>query len=400
MDKLQPKAKPDVLWDTDLAGFGVKITPKGKKSYLLQYRVRGISRTYKIGDHGPITPEEARREATGLLGRVARGEDPSEERQNAKAVPTMAEAVERFLEEHVASKNKPRTYSEYKRLADKIIIPRLGRLRVDAVLRSHIAKLHQEMKETIYQANKTVAVLSAMFNWLEQVGLRPDRSNPCIHIQDYPEAKRECLLSEFDIARLGQAITDAEKDGRASLHVAAAIRLLILTGCRLNEILSLRWDEVDLDGRALRLADAKNIKVTSKVGIKKVVPLNPPAMEILARLPHVEGNPHVIVGKVEGHAMVNINKAWRSIKAKAELPNLRIHDLRHAFASVGAAMGMSLPVIGKLLGHTQPQTTARYAHLSIDPLQKATDMIGEYYNVAMNGNISLDNVTPIRKSNG
>lgn len=393
VDAVQPGEKDAFLFDDDLIGFGLKVTPNGRKTYLVQYRIRGAKKRVMIGVHGsPWTPELARQEAKRLFGLVADGKDPAESKAVAKAVPTLAEVVERFFAEHVMQKTKPRTFTEYRRLADKIIVPHLGKFRIDAIQRSHISKLHNQLQKTPYQANRVLEVTSKMFNWMEMIGLRPDRSNPCLHIQQYHEIKRERLLSDAELARLGQAMADAEHNGKVSPHAVAALRLLILTGARLNEILTLKWDEVDFQYGALRLSD-------SKTGAKST-PLNPPALELLANLPRIENNPFVIVGRIEGHSMVNINKPWRAIRAVAGLETLRIHDLRHAFASVGASMGMSLPVIGKLLGHTQAATTARYAHLSDDPLQKATTQIGEYIQSAMNSARKPENVIPLHNGTG
>ncbi|MBF0214715.1 MAG: tyrosine-type recombinase/integrase [Magnetococcales bacterium] len=387
VDGAQPGEKDIFLFDEDLIGFGLKITPTGRKTYLVQYRIRGVKKRMMIGVHGsPWTPEQARQEAVKLLGLVAAGQDPAEQKQQAKAVPTVAEAVEKFYAEYVLSQTKPRTIHEYRRVVDRIILPRLGSIRLDAIQRSHIVRLHHELRETPYQANKVLAILSKMFNWMELVGLRDDRTNPCLHVQKYKEQKRECLLNDDELARLGQAIAEVEAGGATSPYVIAALRLLILTGARLNEILKLRWDEVDFQHGALRLGD-------SKTGAKSI-DMNPPALELLAGIPRQEGNPFVICGKIEGHSMVNINKAWRVIKAKAGLDALRIHDLRHAFASVGATMGMSLPVIGKLLGHSQAATTARYAHLSSDPLKKATATIGAHIAAALEGGKKAD-VVPL-----
>ncbi|MBF0400827.1 MAG: tyrosine-type recombinase/integrase [Magnetococcales bacterium] len=400
VDAAQPGEQDVFLFDSDLTGFGLKVTPTGRKVYLVQYRINGAKRRVTIGVHGsPWTPEQARQEAARLLGLVANGKDPAEAKAMAKTIPTVAEVVERFFTEHVNAKNKPSTFAEYRRQADKIIIPQLGKYRIDAIQRSHIAKLHHGMQKTPYTANRVVALLSKMFNWCEMVGLRPDRTNPVLHIQKYREEKRERLLSDSELARLGQALADAERSGKASPYAVTAIRLIILTGARLGEILSLRWDEVDFQHGALRLSDSKTATTTGTASGAKAIPLNPPALELLSSLPRIEGNPHVIVGKIEGHAMVNINKPWRAIRANAGLETLRIHDLRHAFASVGASMGMSLPVIGKLLGHTQAATTQRYAHLSDDPLQKATALIGEHIAAAMKGS-EVDNIIPLRSNQG
>ncbi|MBF0213379.1 MAG: tyrosine-type recombinase/integrase [Magnetococcales bacterium] len=389
VDAAQPGEKDVFLFDEDLIGFGLKITPTGRKVYLAQYRIRGTKKRVMIGVHGsPWTPEKAREEAKRLLGLVFAGQDPAEQKAEAKAVPTLAEAAKRFHAEYVIPQTKPRTAIEYWKQIDKIVIPRLGGIRLDAVQRSHIVKLHQELRETPYQANRTLSVLSKMFNWFELIGLRPERTNPTLHVKKYREEKRERLLNDEELARLGRAILEAEQAG-ASPYIVAAIRLLILTGARLNEILTIKWDEVDFQYGALRLED-------SKTGAKSIT-LNPPALELLARIPRMEGNPHVICGKLEGQSMVNINRVWRSVRTNAGLESLRIHDLRHAFASVGASMGMSLPVIGKLLGHTQSATTARYAHLANDPLKKATGLIGARIANALEGWTESDNVVPLTR---
>lgn len=390
VDAMTPGEVENFLWDTDLKGFGLKMTPAGKRVYILQYRHNGRLRRYTIGPHGPLTPDKAREEATRLLGMVATGQDPMTQKAAAKAVPTLAEAAERFLAEHANPQTKPRTAHEYRRLFDKIIIPHLGKLRIDAIQRNQLGALHHDLRETPYQANRVLGLLSKLFAWCELVGLRSDRTNPTLHIQKYKEIKRECLLSDDDLARLGQAILEVEQVEGVSPYTIAALRLLILTGARLREILNLKWSEVNFQHGSLRLSD-------SKTGAKSIT-LNPPALEMLASMPRLEGNPFVLPGRIEGHALVNVGVTWRMVKTKAGLEALRIHDLRHTFASVGACMGLSLPIIGKLLGHSQASTTQRYAHLANDPLKRATAMIGAHIANALEGKKESENVVPLIKN--
>jgi integrase len=234
------------------------------------------------------------------------------------------------------------------------------------------------MRDKPYQANRMLALLSKFFNWCEKHGYRPDGSNPCRHIEKYKEQRRERFLSPVELARLGDALADAETNETTSPYVIAALRLLVLTGARLSEILTLQWSYVDFDHSLLRLPD-------SKTG-QKVIYLNAPALQILTDLPRLEGNPHVICGKRDGAHLVNLQKPWRQIRKAAGLDDVRIHDLRHSFASVAAGSGQSLPVIGALLGHTQPQTTARYAHLAADPLRAASDAVGGKIAASLKGN--------------
>lgn len=217
-----------------------------------------------------------------------------------------------------------------------------------------------------------------MMNLAEEWGLRPDGSNPCRHVTKFRELKRERYLTQEELHRLGATLADAQASQTESPFAIAAIGLLILTGARLGEILTLRWDFVDLENRVLRLPD-------SKTGAKLIY-LNDAVIKMLRAMPRLDGNPYVIPGQKPGSHLVELQKPWRRIRAKAKLPDVRIHDLRHSFASVAAGIGMSLPMIGKLLGHSQPATTARYAHLAADPLRAASDLVAtEIMSVMRNG---------------
>jgi integrase len=368
------------LWDTELSGFGLKVTPTGRKVYLVQYRLggrTGRTRRVTIGQHGELTPMAARAEAKRLLGKIALGRDPASDRDKAKADKTLTAVLDQFMTEHVESKRKASTAREYQRIAKLYVVPHLGRRPIGDIKRQDIAKLHHELGEKPYQANRTLALLSKFFNWAEKHGLRPDGSNPCRHIEKYRESRRERFLSEAELARLGDSLREAEKHGSATPWAIAAIRLLIFTGARLSEILTLEWDHVDTDHGLLMLPD-------SKTG-KKAIRLNAPARQVLESVPRLEGNPFVICGEKPGHHLVNLQKPWRRIREAVGLDDVRIHDLRHSFASVGASSGQSLIVIGKMLGHSQPATTARYAHLADDPVKAASDAVGARIAAAMAG---------------
>ena len=371
VDRVTPAEHDTFLWDPEVRGFGLKVTPAGSRIYILQYRCDGSKlRRYTIGRHGsPWTPEQARQEAKRLLGMIANGVDPADHRAHRKVAPTMAELAKRFLAEHVEYKTKPRTAKEYRRVLHRDILPVLGERRVADVTRAEIQTLHLSLGDTPSQGNYAIRLLSTMFNWAESQGILADGSNPCRHVQKYRENKKERFLSESELARLGRTLNKFEREGGASQSVIAAIRLLILTGARLSEILTLQWDFVDFERTVLRLPE-------SKTGAKTIY-LNPPAVELLAELPRIENNPYVIPGQKDGARLINLGKPWRLIRTEAKLNDVRLHDLRHSFASVGAAAGLSLPVIGALLGHSQAATTQRYAHLADDPLREAIDLIGQ-----------------------
>lgn len=391
VDAAQPSERDSYVWDDELSGFGLKVTPAGRKVYLVQYRLggrKGRTRRVTIGVHGTLTPDQARAEAKRLLGLVAAGTDPAEERDKTKADKGMGSILEQFLFEHSDAKLKASTANEYRRLARLYILPALRNRRITEIKRADIARLHHAMRHKPFQANRSLALLSKFFNWCEKHGLRPEWSNPCRHIEKYKERKRERFLSEEELARLGEALRAAEEAETASPWVIAGIRLLTLTGARLSEVLTLKWDYVDFERQQLRLPD-------SKTGQKSIY-LNAPALEVLASIPRLEDNPYVICGEKTGAHLVNLQKPWRRIRAAASLEDVRLHDLRHSFASVAAGGGMSLPVIGALLGHNQPQTTQRYAHLSSDPLKEASDAVGERIAAAMAPKENSDNVVPIK----
>jgi len=279
----------------------------------------------------------------------------------------MRELGRRFLKEYVPSHCKPSTAEEYRRSVELFINPRIGKLRVPDVQRNHIATLHHGLRETPYQANRTLGVLSKIFNLAELWNLRPDGSNPCRHVKRFREEKRERFLSDEEYRRLGDTLDEAEREGSETPAAIAAFRLLMLTGCRLSEIRKLRWEHVDLEAGELRLRDSKSGA--------KIVHLGAPAVAVLRGIDREDGSPWVIVGRKPGGHLTDLQHPWRRIRSRAGLDDVRIHDLRHSFASGGLLVGEGLPMIGKLLGHTQIQTTARYAHLANDPVKVAADRI-------------------------
>jgi integrase len=371
-----PDGAETVLWDSELKGFGVRVQRGGAKTYILKYRAGtgrdAPLRKLTVGRHGsPWTADEARAEARRLSGLAAHGKDPAGARAAARAAPTVADLAQRFLSEHAEAKRKTSTAKEYRRLLDHVVLPAIGRKRVADVTRQDVARLHHARRATPTEANRALAVISKMFNMAERWGERPDGSNPCYHVEKYPQRKRERMLSAEELGRLGDVLTGYG----GPLYYAAAIKLLVFTGARLGEVLGLQWQWVDFERGEARLPD-------SKTGAK-TIHLPPPALAVLAELPRVEGNPYVIVGGVAGAALVNLEKPWRAIRKKAGLEDVRLHDLRHAFASVAAASGMGLPIIGKMLGHTQAQTTQHYAHLASDPVKAAAATVASKIAAAM-----------------
>ena len=379
VDVAKPGNRDRFIWDVDLKGFGLKITPQGRKVFVAQYRPLGTkhARRVTIGAFGMLTAEEARSEARKMLGDAATGGDPTNGRKRLDLGETVEEVLEKFFVRHVEAKRKKRTVEEYRRIAKLHLLPRLGRKPIKAIYRGDIESLHRDMAEAPYAANRTLAFLSKFLNWCESMGLRPEHSNPCRHIEKYREERRERYLSRAEMERLGQVLNKLEKGREMTPWVTAAVRLLLLTGARLSEILTLRWEHVDEEGGRLNLPD-------SKTG-KKTVYLNPVAAQVLRGIPRISRNPYVICGGNNQSHLVNLQKPWRKIRGLAHLDKVRLHDLRHNFASVAANSGLSLLMIGKLLGHSQPQTTARYAHLAIDPVREANQQVGKLISESMTG---------------
>lgn len=365
IDSLSPQDKDYFIWDSEVSGFGLRIFATGRKSYLIQYRVGSRTRRMTIGAHGVLTPDEARKEARALLVNVAKGGNPSEEKRLYRHAPTVEALCDRFMKDYVPSACKISTQKEYRRNVGLFIIPSLGKLKIKDVTRADISKFHQSLKNTRYQANRALGVLSKIFNLAEEWGLRPDGSNPCRHVKKYKEEKRERYLSPNELSLLGKTLRKCEEENIESPYVIAALRLLLLTGCRLGEIQTLKWDYIQ--GNSLKLPD-------SKTGAKKVY-LGEAALEILSNIERVENNSYVIVGNKEGQHITDMQKPWRRIRSLANLEGVRMHDFRHTFASGAVSSGESLHMTGKLLGHSQPQTTARYAHLADDPVHNAAERV-------------------------
>ena len=370
VDSLAPGGQ---VWDSELKGFGVRRQAK-RAHYFVSYRANGRRRFVTLGAHGPLTPDEARREAIKILGLVAHGRDPAAEREAETRAGTVEELSRRFIEDYARQHNKASSIGEYERLIRLHILPAFGPMRVGDVTQADVARWHASFRSNPVAGNRALALLKHIFNLAEKWGLR-SRANPARLIEMNPEKPRERVLSAAELARLGTTLDEGERNSSEHPSVINCIRLLVFTGARLSEILKLRWNQVDFERGVLRLPD-------SKTGAK-TVPLGAPALDLLARLPRLEKEPYVCVGQSPGHHFVGIQRPWRRIRVAAGLPDLRIHDLRHAFASIAAMSGDSLLLIGKVLGHKQASTTERYAHLQDDPVRAVADRTARKIAAAM-----------------
>ena len=369
VDALPVTDQEIVYWDREVPGFGVRVHPSGSKVYMVHKRSGGKSRRVTIGHHKVWSLDDARREAGEIIARLRKGDKPGRPGADSPFAtgPTIAELAEQYMTDHVAVRCKPTTARSCRHILDKFLLPQFGARRLREITPDQVATLHFRLRETPIMANQVISLLSRLFHKATASGDAPAGGNPCRFIKKYPTRSRERFLSEQEFKRLGAVLRELETARRISTSAAAALRLLMLTGCRRNEILTLRWEHIDLEHDELRLPD-------TKTGAR-AVPLSPTARQVLAGLTRQADNPWVFPGRETGTRMANLNASWQVVRKEAGLEDVRIHDLRHSFASRALALGESLPMIGKLLGHRQVQTTARYAHLARHSVKAAARRI-------------------------
>lgn len=414
-----PEGQRDyVVTDTRIAGFGVRVMTGAagvRKSFLFNYRLRttGETRRLTLGAFPALSARAARHKARQLEVLVAEGGDPSGARRQSRQEDTVATLGTAFLEE-VRQRRKRSTRVEYERLWARFVVPALGARKISGVTTADVRRLHRHLHRTPYQANRVLSLLGAFFTFAEDEGARPRHSSPVRAVKPYPEQGRERFLSAAEVATLGEALATAERTGLppapvkrrkpgtkkpqqrpksadtpkpANPYAVAAIRLLLLTGCREGEILSLRWDAVDLERGFLRLADTKTGK--------SVRPLGAAAAEILDALPALAGSAYVFPGLKEGKHLTDLSRTWYAVRHAAGLDDVRLHDLRHSFAAVSATGGDSLLVTRALLGHRNVATTAKYSHLADDPVKAAADRASGALAAWLRG--AQTPVTPLRR---
>jgi integrase len=421
VDAMKPNpAKDEFLWDTEAKGFGLRIKPSGNRSFVLQYYAPGLNqrRRLTIGAYGPLTPEEARRKALALLARIGNGEDPalvaSDERR-ATREETVEAMFPAFLQDGVDIRRES-TLSYYESLGRLYILPVLGHLPVKRVAQKDVTELHRSLRDKKVTANRVVQLLRGFFYWLERRGYVTGE-NPAKHTERFAEKARERFLTGEEISRLGEALRLAETQGIepapqhrkppsanrpknegmfstapqiANPAAVAALRLLMFTGWREKEALTLRWDAVDFPRGMVTLEDTKSGRSSR--------PISAPALALIAAQPKLQGSEYVFPGRVEGKPLQEIQRLWYAVRAAAKLEGVRLHDLRHSVAAIAAGQGHSLILIGKLLGHKDQRSTARYAHLSDDVRKVMADSVGAQIQEALGAStISATAPAPIRR---
>jgi integrase len=373
--RLAAPARGKVIYvDDEVVGFGLRVTAAGARSFILRYTTRASrERVFTIGSAGDWTTTAARAEAKRLRRLIDAGGDPLGEIEAERAAPTVAELIDRFEAEHLPRK-RPRTAADYEGMLRVWIRPHFGPYtKVADVTFIDIDALHRKISKTgaTYRANRTVAILSKMFSLAVRWHMR--ETNPCKGIEKNKEYGRRRYLSAEELARLTNALAE-----HPDKQVADVFRLLLLTGARRGEVLGMRWADVDLTEKGVWSKPPSSTKQKEA----HEVPLSAPARQLLSDIRERQAGKHRVLPEFvfPGHGttghVVEIKKAWRALSKAAGITGLRIHDLRHSYASTLASGGASLPLIGALLGHANPSTTARYAHLFHDPLREATERVG------------------------
>jgi integrase len=376
IDHASPKNAEYVLWDGNVRGLGLKVLPSGKKVFLLFYRTHERrQRRAVLGPYGVLTLDQARRLAREWLGEVARGGDPSGMRLSKREGMTIRELGKRYLEEYARSHKKPSSVREDERLLNKLIYPRLGGLKVESIGRSDVHRLHHTLIETPFTANRCIALISKMLNLAEAWQLRADGSNPCRHLRRYAERARDRFLTKDELARLGAALADLETRNANAKSAVAAIKFLALTGCRLGEAISLRWDWVNLPEGTLDYPD-------SKTGAKRI-PLGDYALKFVAEQPKVSD--WVFAGRNPERSLTRnrMEDVWKIVRKKALLENARLHDLRHTVGTYSGRAGHNAFIVRDILGHKTLAMTGRYVSKDIDPVRRAASEIARQISDAL-----------------
>ncbi|WP_324262715.1 tyrosine-type recombinase/integrase [Altererythrobacter sp. H2] len=367
-----PKGAPIFAWDDRVSGFGVKVLPSGKRKYILKYRTQGgragRQRWLGLGLHGSVTADQARALAQRALASIAEGGDPQAGRREAATLPTLADVWQRYERDHLGLR-KASTQRNYRAIWDDRLGPAFGKHAVREIGRGAIDAFHKKLSATPYQANRTLALLSKLMNLAGAWEWR-EGTNPCRHISKFQERPRQRFLSVDEISSVQEATAKLLIQGKITVHAASILELLLLTGARSGELTGAQWDWVDWDRQIISLPD-------SKTGAKTIY-LSKAAMGVL-REQHARSHfqPYIFPGRLAGKHIHNLRKPWALICKEAGLDGVRVHDLRHTSASLALGSGVSLAIVGRLLGHTQAQTTLRYAHLDADPALQAADAIGQ-----------------------
>ena len=353
------------LWDTEVKGFGLRVQPSGRRSFIYKFRTPdGRRRNRKIGDPKTLTAEAARQAVKSMEHDKAIGKVVISDKPKQKSI-TMRKMCDLYLADYARLHKKPKSVEDDTRYIEKDIKPRLGSKSLSEIGSKDIVKIHSSLADKPIKANRLLALLSKIFNLAEEWEYRDANSNPTQHIRKYKETPRERFLTQSEMIALEKTLSDAERDKQVSVSVIHALRVLLMTGARLQEVLTMKWEYVDLDEGKIKLPDSKSGK--------KTIWLSDKARDYFEVMPRKRGNPFVFPGQRTSSHLVNLQKPWRKLRETAGIEDVRIHDLRHTYASLAVSKNLSLPIVGKLLGHKSSKSTERYAHLYDEVMKNAAN---------------------------
>lgn len=372
-----PREKDYVVWDDEIKGFGCRILPSGHKTYVFHY-TSPTTRKYsylKVGVHGNYTVDLARDKVKQWCANIAQNIDPKEQKKVKQIEERQSISFEDFwkvfTEKYIKEMHKPSTINRDTSRIKNYILPFFGKKSIVEIEQRDIIAFKDSLVHIKGNCTKCLRLLSVAFSQAELWEYIPRNSNPCRGVPKYPDRKMNRFLSDEELARLNQVLSEKTKADAASNYTIAAFRLLMYTGCRLGEVLSLKWEDVNLKENFIHLKD-------SKVG-ERGIPLNESAKNVILGLQKQVDNPYVFCGDKKGTHLFTIQKTWDRIRKKAGIPDVRIHDLRHSFASFALKKGVSLYGVSKLLGHKNIATTTRYAHLELEELKKLTNIVDQAF---------------------
>ena len=378
IDKLKQKPKEYTAWDNKIKGFGCRVSPKGIKTFYYKYRVQGTLAKMNIGRYGVVTTTDARKKCEALSSQVFRGIDPrdagKQQKQEQKNNLLFVDFWDIFHEKYIQENHKKTTIKKDRSRVKNYILPFFGKKQVATINQQDIIAFADQLAHYKGTLSKALQLLSKAFNQAELWGYRQKNTNPTDGIKKQSSKKMERFLTAAEKEHLEAILNDAALHDKRSPYAIAAIKMLLYTGCRESEITKLKWEEVHLNERYLYLKDEDKKNRSIKTGTR-TVPLNDQAIAILKNLDKRTNNPHVFCGSVPGQAIYGVGNLWTKVRQEAGIPDVRLHDLRHSFASFALKKGVDLYTVSKLLGHKNITTTTRYAHLELDALKEATNKI-------------------------
>ena len=372
IESLQPKEKDYVAWDAALKGFGCKVTPKGRKVYIYCYR-NLAKRQIKLilGKHGLLTTDMARKKVSEIISKINDGIDPREEKKkiiaDEKQSMLFKDFWKIFEEKYIKVSQKPGTIYRNKSIIKQYILPYFGEKPLSEITKKDIMNFSDTLAHVRGTMRKCLNLISCAYNKAIQWEQLPKGSNPCDGVEKPVDRKMERFLNDAELSRVEDILLNSQQHNGSFAYASAAIALLLYTGCRKSEITELKWKDVFLKEKYLYFGD-------SKTGTK-TVPLNAKAIKILENIPKQGDNPYVCCGKRPNAPIKSIGDTWQALRKKAGIPDVRLHDLRHSFASFALKNGVDLYTVSKLLGHKNIATTTRYAHLELGALKEATNKV-------------------------